>query len=155
MNKFAIFIFQFCIHEVTERRLTKYFTLRAFSPCPSGNRLRRLREYKQKCAERLNEFNRGHLNPYINFHRPCFFSVSVIDRRGKVKKIYPYEEVRTPYEKLKSLPKAEKYLCARVTFETLDAIAYQMSDNEFAERMVKARSDLFRGISRSLKRVIL
>ena len=107
----------------------------------------------QKCAERLNEFNRDHLNPYINFHRPCFFSVSVIDRRGKVKKIYPYEEVRTPYEKLKSLPKAEKYLRAGVTFEALDAIAYQMSDNEFVERKEKARFDLFREINKSLKRV--
>jgi len=61
--------------------------------------------------------------------------------------------VRTPYEKLKSLPKAEKYLRAGVTFEALDAIAYQMSDNEFAERMVKARSDLFREINKTLRRV--
>ena len=109
----------------------------------------------QKCAERLNEFHRGYFNPYINFHRPCFFPVSEIDHKGKVKKTYPYEEVRTPYEKLKSLPQAEKYLRAGVTFEALDAIAYQMSDNEFAERMVKARSDLFREINRSLKRVAL
>ena len=84
----------------------------------------------RECAQSLNKFNRDHLNPYINFHRPCFFPVSVIDRRGKIKKTYPYEEVRTPYEKLKSLPKAEKYLRRGVTFGALDAIAYQMSDNE-------------------------
>ena len=107
----------------------------------------------RECAQSLNEFNRDYLNPYINFHRPCFFPVSVIDRRGKVRKTYPYEEVRTPYEKLKSLPKAEKYLRAGVTFGALDAIAYQMSDNEFAERKGKARADLFREINKSLKRV--
>lgn len=107
----------------------------------------------QKCAERLNEFHRSYFNLYINFHRPCFFPVSVIDHKGKMKKTYPYEEVRTPYEKLKSLPKAEKHLRAGVTFEALDAIAYQMSDNEFVERKEKARFDLFREINKSLKRV--
>jgi len=49
----------------------------------------------------------------------------------------------TPYEKLKSLPKAQSYLQPSVTMENLDDIANQMSDNEFAERMVKARSNLF------------
>jgi transposase InsO family protein len=102
----------------------------------------------QACAELLNGYHKDFLNPYVNFHRPCFFAVSVIDHRGKVKKTYPHEEVRTPYEKLKSLPQAEKYLRAGVTFEALDAIAYQMSDNQFAERMVKARSNLFQQISR-------
>ncbi len=103
----------------------------------------------QKCARRLNRFNQEYLNPYINFHRPCFFPVSVIDHKGKIKKTYPYKEVRTPYEKLKSLPKANTYLGDPITFENLDAIAHQMSDNEFAERMVKARYDLFRDIQKS------
>ncbi len=88
----------------------------------------------QKSAERLNEFNRDFLNVYINFHRPCFFPLPMIDGKGKVKKTYPYQEVRTPYERLKSLPKAESHLRPGVSFESLDAIAYQMSDNEFAER---------------------
>jgi len=85
--------------------------------------------------------------------RPCFFPVSVIDQKGKVKKTYPYEEVMTPYEKLKSLPEAESCLRPGVTLESLGDIANQMSDNEFAERMVKARSDLFQQISRFAKRV--
>jgi len=107
----------------------------------------------QRCAELINGFSRDYFNPYINFHRPCFFPVSVIDHRGKVKKIYPYEEVRTPYERLKSLPEAESYLRPGVTFEGLEAIASQMSDNQFAERMVKARSNLFQQISRFANRV--
>jgi transposase InsO family protein len=108
----------------------------------------------QACAELINGYNKEFLNPYINFHRPCFFPVSVIDYRGKVKKTYPYEEVRTPYERLKSLPEAESYLCPMITFEALDAIANQMSDNQFAERMVKARSNLFQQISRFANRVV-
>jgi transposase InsO family protein len=102
----------------------------------------------QRCAELINEFNRDFFNPYINFHRPCFFPVSVIDPKGKIRKTYPYEMVRTPYERLKSLPQAESYLRPGVTFEKLVTIANHMSDNQFAERMVKARSNLFQQISR-------
>jgi len=107
----------------------------------------------QRCAELINEFNRDFFNPYINFHRPCFFPVSVIDQKGRIKKTYPYKMVRTPYEKLKSLPKAERYLHPGVTFEKLVTIANQMSDNQFAERMVKARSNLFGQITRFANRV--
>ena len=107
----------------------------------------------QACAEPLNQYNSDFLNPYINFHRPCFFPVSVTDHRGKVKKTYPYQEVMTPYEKFKSLSAAEGYLRPGVTMEKLDDIASQMSDNEFAERMVKARSNLFHNISRWEERV--
>jgi len=107
----------------------------------------------QACAELINEYNRGFLNPYVNYHRPCFFPLSVIDHRGKVKKTYPYQEVMTPYEKLKSLPEAESCLRPGVTLERLGAIANQMSDNQCTERMVKARSNLFQQISGSAKRV--
>ena len=49
----------------------------------------------------------------------------------------------TPYDKLKSLTAEENYLRPGVTLEKLSDIANQISDNEFAERMVKARSNLF------------
>ena len=101
----------------------------------------------QACAEALNRYNHEYLNLYINFHRPCFFPVSVTDHRGKIKRKYPYHEVMTPYEKFKSLPAAESYLRPGVIMDRLDEIALQMSDNEFAERMVKARSNLFQQIS--------
>jgi hypothetical protein len=107
----------------------------------------------QACAQLINRYNGNFLSLYLNFHRPCFFSVSVIDHRGKVKKTYPYREVMTPYEKLKSLPQAESCLRPGVTLERLDDTANQMSDNEFAERMVKARSNLFLQIARFGKRV--
>jgi len=98
----------------------------------------------QSCAHLLNVYHRENLNPYINFHRPCFFPVAVIDHKGKVKNIYPYEKIKTPYEKLKSLSQVETYLRPGITLKTLDAIANQMSDNQFAERMVKARSTLLK-----------
>ena len=106
----------------------------------------------QACADMLNQYNRDFLNVYVNFHRPCFFAVSVTDHKGKVKKTYPYQKVMTPHEKLKSLPNAESYLRPGVTLKKLSDIANQMSDNEFAERMVKAHSNLFQHISRHVNR---
>ena len=91
----------------------------------------------QSGADLLNSYHRNNLNPYINFHRPCFFPVVTIDQKGKVKKKYPYEKINTPYEKLKSLLRMETYLRPGITLDKLDAIANQMSDNKFAERMGK------------------
>jgi transposase InsO family protein len=102
----------------------------------------------QDCANLLNSYHRDYLNPYVNFHRPCFFPVSVVDPKGKVKKKYPYEKIKTPFEKLKSLPKFESYLRPGVTLEKLEAMAKQMSDNQFAERMVKARFNLLKQTNR-------
>jgi len=102
----------------------------------------------QACAELINGYNRDFLNPYVNFHRSCFFPVMVMDHKGKVKKTYPYQEVITPYEKLRLLSEAENYLHPHITLERLEAVVNQMSDNQFAERMVKARSNLFQQISR-------
>jgi len=98
-------------------------------------------------AGELNDYFREIFNPYINFHRPCLFPETEVDAKGKVKKKYRYEEVMTPYEKLKSIPGAEKCLVPGITWKEFDAIANEMSDNKFAERMVKARSDLFDRIS--------
>jgi hypothetical protein len=106
----------------------------------------------QKYAGAITLYHRDFLNIYVNFHRPCFFAESIVDYRGRVKKTYPYKKVMTPYEKLKSLPEAESYLKTGVTLQHLNDIAQQMSDNEFAERMVKARSNLFQHISRNIGR---
>ncbi len=101
----------------------------------------------QSYADDLNAYHQQYFNPYINFHRPSFFPVVVKDHKGKTTKKYPYDEVKTPYERLRGLPRAETHLVKGLTFAKLDATAKTMSDNEFAERMVKARSDLFRRIA--------
>jgi len=79
--------------------------------------------------------------------------VTVVDHKGKIKKIYPYKEVMTPYERLKSVPRVESYLRPGVSLEKLGIISNQMSDNQFAERMVHARSKLFQQITRFAIRV--
>jgi len=100
----------------------------------------------QKWAPLINQFNQAHLNPYINYHRPCFFAEVIVDNKGKQRKRYPYKQMMTPYEKLKSLVDASSYLKAGTTFKQLDEIAYQISDNEAAERLQKARIKLFQTI---------
>ena len=49
----------------------------------------------------------------------------------------------TPYERLRSLPDAPQYLKPGVTFEQLDDIAMQHSDNEAALMLNEARDKLF------------
>ena len=97
-------------------------------------------------APQLNEFHREYFNPYINFHRPCFFPVPKEDNKGKVKKSYPYKLMMTPYEKLKSLPDANQYLKLGTTFKKLDAIAFSISDNDAVKQMNEAKRKLFKTI---------
>ncbi len=106
----------------------------------------------QKWAPRLNAFHQRYLNPYLNFHRPCFFPVTLTDSKGKQRKTYPYEQMMTPYEKLKSLPEAASYLKPGITFQDLDAIAYAISDNEAATQMNEAKKKLFNTIFEQGKR---
>ena len=58
----------------------------------------------QKHAAVINQFYADALNPYLNFHRPCYFAVDTIDAKGKVKKTYPQDQIMTPYERLTSIP---------------------------------------------------
>lgn len=106
----------------------------------------------QRFANEVNAFCRDFLNPYVNFHRPCFFAESITDEKGKVRKRYRLEDMMTPYEKLKSLPDAAKYLKPGLTFETLDQLATAISDNEAAKQMNEARAKLFKSINRRSRR---
>lgn len=100
-------------------------------------------------AAQVNAFTQGVLSPYLNFHRPCFFPTEAVDDKGRVRKRYRYEDMMTPYDKLKSLPDADQYLKPGITFEQLDAIAYAISDNEAAQRLNQARAELFRSINKA------
>jgi transposase InsO family protein len=106
----------------------------------------------QRWAPLINDFNQQYLNPYLNFHRPCFFPQTRTDDKGKQHKIYRYENMMTPYDKLKSLPRAKDYLKPCVNFEILDRLAHQISDNQAADQLQKARQKLFKTIhGRTLK----
>jgi transposase InsO family protein len=105
----------------------------------------------QHFAHDVNAFCRDFLNPYINFHRPCFFPESVTDAKGKTRKRYRFEDMSTPYEKLKSLPDAATFLKPGMTFDTLDRLATAVSDNHAAHQLNEARKALFLSINRRPK----
>ena len=97
-------------------------------------------------AERVNAFTQQVLSPYLNFHRPCLFPVEEVDAKGRVRKRYPHANVMTPYEKLKSLPDAATCLKPGISFDQLDAIAAEMSDNDAARALNQARDRLLASI---------
>ena len=100
----------------------------------------------QALAGCLNEFHDNYLLEHINFHRPCLYPKTKVDEKGKERKFYAYKDMMTPYEKLKSLENAEQYLKPGNSFEKLDEIAMQMSDNASADRLLTARNQLFKQI---------
>lgn len=100
-------------------------------------------------AQLVNDFTLNVLSPYLNFHRPCLFPEEQIGEDGKHRKRYPYRNLMTPYDKLKSLPHASHYLKPSLTFEQLDVLALQISDNEAARRLNQARTQLFQTINKT------
>jgi transposase InsO family protein len=101
----------------------------------------------QSHAELIDRFNRQHLNPCLNFHRPCHFPTVEIDAKGKQKKRYRVEDMMTPYDKLKSLPNAEQYLKPNITFQWLDVLANRHSDLDAWKHLRNARRILFKTIN--------
>jgi hypothetical protein len=95
-------------------------------------------------AERLQKFYTAQLNPYLNFHRPCGFATVSLDARGKRKREYKAEDYQTPYEKLKAMPEAAKYLKQNISLTDLGQRAMQMSDTECARKMTTAKAKLLR-----------
>lgn len=105
----------------------------------------------QRFARQVNAFCAETLNPYLNFHRPCFFAVEETDAKGKIRRRYPQDQIMTPFEKLKSLPHAAVHLKPGHTLQHLEKIARQMSDNQAAQRLNTARAQLFQSIYRRSK----
>jgi transposase InsO family protein len=95
-------------------------------------------------AEAIGEFYTQHLNPYLNFHRPCGFATVSLDERGKRRRQYKAEDYRTPLEKLKSLKGADQNLKPGVSLAELEREAMAMSDTECARQMNAAKSRLLR-----------
>ena len=95
----------------------------------------------KKYAKTINNFYQKYFNTYLNYHRVCAFPIDVVDKKGKIKKTYPKENYMTPYDKLKLLKKVN--LKENISFDILDKIAYDKSDNDFAEEMKKVKIKLF------------
>ena len=120
----------------------------------NGSVVRKLYGYMhipQHCAEQFKALNEQHVYRYINFHRPCYFPATITDEKGKERKTYRYEDMMTPYEKLRSLPESQKYLKPGITFNQLDDFATKMTDNEAAEQLNTARDNLFKQLHERLK----
>jgi transposase InsO family protein len=100
----------------------------------------------QHFAALVNAFCVEHLNPYVNFHRPCYFAQTITDAKGRQRKRYLYEQMMTPYEKFKSLSEATQFLKPGITFQQLDTQAHALSDNEAARRLNQARATMFKTI---------
>ncbi len=90
-------------------------------------------------AEKMQKFYTAHLNPYLNYHRPCGFATIRHGARGRKKRVYPAGSYQTPFEKLLSLSNWQQYLKKGMRPEVLQQQARRMSDTEAARQMRKAK----------------
>ena len=105
----------------------------------------------QHHATAINRFYTEQLNPYLNFHRPCYFAVDQIDAKGKIRKTYPHDQIMTPWDRLQTIPNYSNHLKPELTVQTLERQANAMSDNDAAMQLQKARKRLFQSINRRSK----
>lgn len=95
-------------------------------------------------ADPIQRFYTAHFNQYLNYHRPCGFAQLLCDERGRRRRRYHAADYATPYEKLRSLPQAQRYLKEGLRWELLDQFAYAASDTEAARRVLRAKTELLR-----------
>ncbi len=120
----------------------------------NGSVVRKLYGYThipQQYATDFAQLNSQQVYRYVNFHRPCYFPTTLTDDKGKQRKKYRYEDMMTPYDKLRSLTRPSQYLKPGMTFKKLDAFANEMTDNEAVEQMNTARDLLFKQLHERLK----
>lgn len=120
----------------------------------NGAVIRKLMGYShipQHHASAVNAFYRDVFNPYLNFHRPCYFAIDHVDAKGKVRKTYPQDQIMTPWERLQTVADYANYFKPGITVQTLKDQATSMSDNEAALQVQKARTRLFQSINRRSK----
>lgn len=106
----------------------------------------------KEMADNVDKFCRNYLNPYLNFHRPCVYMVKIIIKLdGKRKPVYG--GAMTPYNKLKQISKIQNknFLKSNITFDELDIIEKQHSDNQFAKIVREQQSTLFEKIRKYRK----
>ena len=91
-------------------------------------------------AQPMDQFYREHLNPYVNFHRPCAVPKVVTAANGKRRRIY--SRWATPFELLQESPDGERCLRPGITFAELEHYARSQSDTEAAFAMQQAKRKL-------------
>lgn len=98
---------------------------------------------EQHWAKELNKSLQEPLYRYLNFHRPCFFPITVTNEKGKQIKKYLPENIMTPFEKLLSIDSVAQYLNKDVSLEYLHRYARAMSDQEAARTLQVAKQTIF------------
>jgi transposase InsO family protein len=97
-------------------------------------------------AAAVDAFHREHLNPYVNFHRPCAVPQVVVAPNGKRRRIYT--RWATPFELLQEAPRCESVLRSGVTLLGLQQFAAQQSDTEAALELQRAKRQLMSRIAK-------
>jgi len=95
----------------------------------------------QAHAGKIDSFYRDHLNPYLNYHRPCAQPEVEIDSRGR--KRIRYKRYQTPLETLLAMEKPHQYLRRGLCIHALKRIQMARSDTDAARRMQEAKDSLF------------
>jgi len=90
-------------------------------------------------------FRKRHLNPYLNFHRPC--GVPELQRNAKGKQRQVYHWYATPWEILRQLLDLARHLCLGVSHGELERLARAERDTP-AEQMQRAKRTLFAQLQR-------
>jgi transposase InsO family protein len=91
-------------------------------------------------AEPIQQFYSAHLNPYLNYHRPCAQADIEVDEKGRQQR--HYRRYQTPLETLLALQPLP-VLRPGLTVADLQRVAAAVSDTEAAQRMQKAKAKLF------------
>jgi transposase InsO family protein len=92
-------------------------------------------------ADQINCFYREHMNPYLNYHRPCAQADVRIDEKGR--KRVSYTRYQTPLETLSLLDSPAQYLRNGLSMNALKRVAAAISDTDAARRMQQAKAQLF------------
>jgi hypothetical protein len=97
-------------------------------------------------AETVDQFHRQHLNPYVNFHRPCAVAQIVEEPNGKRRRVY--RRWATPFEIFSQTPQCATYLRPGIHMAELERFAKAQSDTEAAIEMQRAKRQLLAGIAK-------
>jgi len=92
-------------------------------------------------AEHIQHFYNAHLNPYLNYHRPCAQADIEVDEKGREQR--HYRRYQTTLETLLALSQPAPTLRTGLTVAVLQRIAAAVSDTEAAQRMQQAKAKLF------------
>lgn len=92
-------------------------------------------------AQTMDRFHREHLNPYLNFHRPCAVPTVLTEDNGKRRRIY--QRWATPWELFRELPHCESLLRPGITLAELERFVQQQSDTEAALALQRAKRQMF------------